>query len=276
VVITGVGLHSGIKTGLILTPLPPNSGIIFGDISTGRQVKADLDYVESTEFCTMLKFGSTSVKTIEHIMAALHMYGISNALIKVGDEVPIMDGSAVELCDLIENGGIEDQHEPVEPITVNKTIAVGEPEGDNPFLMIEPSDRLEIEYRMDYPPPVGRLKTTYVADGVESFKSEIAPARTFGFVKQIKQVAKQGFAEGGRLTNVILIDDERVINTTLRFEDEFARHKILDFIGDSYLLGRPLMGKVTANMTGHTQNVMLLKEIRSSLGIHGNVAATGA
>lgn len=270
VVLTGVGLHSGIKTGLILTPLPPNSGIIFGDISTGRQVKADIDYVESTAFCTMLKFGTTHVKTIEHIMATLHMYGITNALIKVGDEVPIMDGSAIELCGLIESAGIELQNEPVAPIIVDRTFSVGDPAKKGKFLTIEPADRLIVEYRMDYPPPVGKLRTTFSADSIEKFKSDIAPARTFGFVNEIKKIAKEGFAEGGRLTNIILIDDERVINTSLRFEDEFARHKILDFIGDSYLLGRPLVGKVTANMTGHTENVTLLNLIRSSLGKRGN------
>ncbi|MFQ5432688.1 MAG: UDP-3-O-acyl-N-acetylglucosamine deacetylase [Nitrospinota bacterium] len=273
VVLTGVGLHSGIKTGLILTPLPPNSGIIFGDISTGRQVPANLDNVRSTEFCTMLKFGAARVMTIEHIMATLHMYGITNALIKVGDEVPIMDGSAAELCELIENAGIKNQHETMVPITVDRKITIGEPADDKKFLTIEPADRLIIEYRMDYPPPVGKMKTTFKADSVENFKTEIAPARTFGFVDEIKKIAKKGFAKGGRLTNVILIDDERVINTSLRFEDEFARHKILDFIGDAYLLGRPLYGKVTANMTGHTENVMLLNVIRSSLDMPGNGAS---
>ena len=276
VVITGVGLHSGIKTGLILTPLPPNSGIIFGDISTGRQVPANLDNVQSTHFCTMLKFGAAQVMTIEHIMATLHMYGITNALIKVGDEVPIMDGSAAELCELIESGGIEDQHEPIIPITVEKKITVGESDDGRKFLTIEPADRLIIEYRMDYPQPVGKMTTIFKADSVENFKTEIAPARTFGFVDEIKKIAKKGLGQGGRLTNIILIDDERVINTSLRFEDEFARHKILDFIGDSYLLGRPLYGKITASMTGHTENVLLLDAIRSSLGMPGNVAASSA
>ena len=276
VVLTGVGLHSGIKTGLILTPLPPNSGIIFGDISTGRQVPANLDNVRSTEFCTMLKFGVAQVMTIEHIMATLHMYGITNALIKVGDEVPIMDGSAVELCELIESAGIENQHELVIPIIIDKKITIGEPADDRKFITIEPADKLIIEYRMDYPPPVGKMRTTFKADSAENFKTEIAPARTFGFVDEIKKIAKKGLGQGGRLTNVILIDDERVINTSLRFEDEFARHKILDFIGDAYLLGRPLYGKVTANMTGHTENVLLLNAIRSLLGMPGNVASGSA
>ncbi|GMT42804.1 MAG: hypothetical protein IEMM0002_1215 [bacterium] len=278
-VITGVGLHTGIKTGLILSPLPANSGIIFSDISSGRQVIASVDYVESTDYCTTLKFGATYIKTIEHIMATLHMYGLTNVLVKVGEEVPILDGSAAELCELIENAGIQEQHEEVEPVSVDRTYMVGEGDGGDDkkkFLKIEPSDRLVIEYRMDYPPPVGRIRTTFKADGIENFKNEIASARTFGFVSHIKRVEKPGFAEGGKLNNIILMDDGRIINTTLRFEDEFARHKILDILGDIYLLGRPVTGRITANMTGHTENIELLRKIRSSLVKPGNVAAGSA
>lgn len=275
-VITGLGLHTGFKTGLILSPLSANSGIIFSDISSGRQVMASLDCVESTDYCTTLKFGAKYVKTIEHIMATLHMYGLTNLLIKVGEEVPILDGSAAEFCELIENAGIKSQHEPVEPFSVDKTFVIGDETGGGKFLKIEPSDKLEVEYRMDYPPPVGRIRAAFSADSIESFKTEIAPARTFGFVDHIKNIKKPGFAEGGKLDNFILIDDGRVINTTLRFEDEFARHKILDLLGDIYLLGRPITGKITANMTGHTENVELLRKIRSSSEKLGNAAVASA
>lgn len=264
-VLTGLGIHSGIKTGLILSPLPPNSGIIFSDISTGRQVRALLDFVESTDYSTTLRMGITCIRTIEHFMATLHMYGITNALVKVGEEVPIMDGSAVRFCELMENAGIADQEEPVEPIVVKEKITVGENAEDGKFLTIEPSDRLIVEYRMDYPPPVGKIRASFKSGVSKNFKTEIAPARTFGFVKQLKQIIGKGVGEGGNLDNFILIDDQRVINTTLRFDDEFARHKILDILGDIYLLGRPLIGKITASMTGHTENIALLRKIRHSL-----------
>ena len=264
VVLCGLGLHSGIKTGIILAPLPTNSGIIFGDISSGRQVKANIEYVESTEYATTLKFGAIGVRTIEHIMATLHMFGITNALLKVGDEVPIMDGSASQLCDLVESAGIVEQEGTLEPVVIKEPILIGEIGDQKKYLLAEPCDRLVVEYRMDYPPPVGQQRAVYdAAGGLAAFRSDIAPARTFGFVEQIKKFEKKGFAEGGKLSNVILIDDERVINTTLRFENEFSRHKVLDILGDIYLAGRPVVGKITGNMTGHTENVLLTRKINA-------------
>ncbi|MBI3580668.1 MAG: UDP-3-O-[3-hydroxymyristoyl] N-acetylglucosamine deacetylase [Nitrospinae bacterium] len=260
VVLCGLGLHSGIKTGVIIAPLPPNSGIIFGDIATGRQVRAVVDFVESTEYATKLTHGSISVRTIEHIMATLNIYGITNALIKVGEEVPIMDGSAIQLCDLIESAGVAEQSGDVEPIVLREPILVGNM--DKKYVLAEPCDRLVVEYRLDYPPPVGKQTAVYdAASGAEGFRANIAPARTFGFVEQIKKFEGKGFAEGGKLSNFILIDDERVINTTLRFENEFACHKALDLLGDIYLLGRPLFAKITASMSGHTENIQLARRI---------------
>jgi UDP-3-O-acyl N-acetylglucosamine deacetylase len=255
-----LGLHSGIKTGIILAPLPANSGIIFGDIASGRQVKAVVDFVESTEYATKLTFGTISVRTIEHIMATLNAYGITNALIKVGEEVPIMDGSAIQLCDLVESAGIVGQNETIDPIVIKEPILVGDI--NKRFILAEPFDRLVAEYRLDYPPPVGKQTAVYdSANGVESYRAEIAPARTYGFVEQIKKFEGKGFAQGGKLSNFILIDDERILNTTLRFENEFASHKTLDLLGDIYLLGRPVVAKITANMTGHTENIMLTRRI---------------
>jgi UDP-3-O-acyl N-acetylglucosamine deacetylase len=255
-----LGLHSGLKTGVILAPLPANSGIIFGDISSGRQVKAVVDFVESTEYATKLQQGTVSFRTIEHLMATLNAYGITNALIKVGEEVPIMDGSAVQLCDLVESAGIVEQGETVEPVVIKEPILIGDK--NKKFILAEPCDRLMVEYRLDYPQPVGKQTAFYdSSEGVDGFKSGVAPARTFGFVDQIKKFEGKGFAEGGKLSNFILIDDERVINTTLRFDNEFSRHKTLDFLGDIYLVGRPVLAKFTANMTGHTENILLTRRI---------------
>jgi len=265
VVLTGLGLHSGTKTGLIISPLPPRSGIIFGDISSGRQVVASVDHVDTTGYATSIKFGSTSVKTIEHIMATLHIYGITNALLKVNDEVPIMDGSAAAFCKLIEHAGVIDQDDEIEPIVITQPITIESKDNSAKSLRIEPADKLEILYHMDYPQPVGKMDAYFKMNGLEYFKTEIAPARTFGFVSDIKNFEKEGLAEGGKLTNVILVDDEKIVNTTLRFEDEFARHKILDILGDMYLLGRPLIGKITAKLTGHTENIAILKKIRETL-----------
>lgn len=267
-VLSGRGLHSGIKTGLILSPLPPDSGIIFGNIADEETIPAHLDYVESTEYATALRKGNARATTIEHVMATLHAYRISNVLIKINNEVPIMDGSAVDFCQLIEDAGIEEQEAELDEIVVSRRYAVGEIGADQKYICIDPADTLTIHYTLHYPSPVGRQEYTFVFENEQSFKTEIAPARTFGFLKDIEALEKKGLASGGRLDNFILIDDEKIINTELRFPDEFVRHKILDLMGDLYLLGLPIRGKITANMTGHTQNCELLRLLRDNLQLH--------
>ncbi|MEE9258024.1 MAG: UDP-3-O-acyl-N-acetylglucosamine deacetylase [Nitrospinaceae bacterium] len=264
VVLCGSGLHSGIKTGLILKPLPPGSGIIFGDISSGQTISAKLENVMSTDYSTCLKKGLVSVATIEHIMAVLHMYRISNLLIKVGDEAPVMDGSAKDFCELIEDGEFEDQHEPHDEIVIDKTYTFGSKEKGGVHITVEPADRFTVTYHMEYPEPIGIQDYTYTFEGEESFKKEIAPARTFGFMEDVAQLTKMGFASGGKLDNFILLGDNKVLNTKLRYKDEFVRHKILDILGDFYLLGKPIRGKITACKSGHTENIGVLKQIQEN------------
>ena len=260
IVIGGQGLHSGGKTGIILSPLPANSGIIFTGLSSEEMVPAHLDYVYSTDYATTLKRGHVSIMTIEHLMAVLHIYRISNLLIKIGSEVPIMDGSAADFCQMIEDGGIEDQDETMDDIIIDNVYSVGNPENGR-YISIEPAHELTIHYVMDYPPPIGKQEASFVLDSPEVFRKEVAPARTYGSVKDYGKLEEMGLARGGRLSNVVLIDEEKVINTSLRFANEFARHKILYITGDLYLLGRPVKGKVFARMTGHTENILLLKKI---------------
>ena len=231
VVAHGRGLHSGIKSGLILHPLPPGRGIVFANLSSADSVPAHLDYVDSTGYATTLHYEGMTVRTVEHLLATLHAYGITNLLIKVQGEVPVMDGSALELCQLLDGAGIEEQGEEVSEIIIEKPLAVGEDRPDSERIVIEPADQLSIHYTLLYPSPVGRQEYEYVHHGPESFRSEIAPARTFGFVKDMKAMAAMGLASGGRLDNCILIDDEKIVNTTLRFPEELARHKILDIMG---------------------------------------------
>ena len=152
----------------------------------------------------------------------------------------------------------------VEEIVINRRIMVGKEDGES--IAIEPADCFGISYTLLYPHPVGLQQYTYIHSGPQSFRDEIAPARTFGFLRDMKQLATMGLASGGRLDNCVLIDDEKVVNTALRFPDEFARHKILDIMGDAYLLGRPLRGMITARMTGHSDNIALLREIQQDDG----------
>ena len=259
VVLCGSGLHKGLKTGLILQPAAPGSGIIFSDISSGQTIPARLENIMSTDYSTTLHKGRSSVATIEHIMAVLHMYHITNLLIKIGDEVPVMDGSAKDFCELIEDGEFEEQDEFYQELIIDKKYTFGSQEKGAPYISIEPSDTFRVSYHMEYPAPIGVMDHTFEYVDEENFKKEIAPARTFGFMQDIAQLTKMGFASGGNLDNFILLGDEKVINTELRFEDEFPRHKILDVLGDFYLLGRPIRGHIRANKSGHTQNIGLLK-----------------
>ena len=260
-VLCGSGLHLGIKTGLILQPLPPGSGIIFGDISSGQTIPANIENIMSTDYSTSLQKGRSSVATIEHIMAVLHMYRITNLLIKIGDEVPVMDGSAKDFCELIEDGEFEDQDEFYQELIIDKTYTFGPQEKGEPHISIEPCDTFKVSYHMEYPAPIGVMDHTFEYKDEENFKKEIAPARTFGFMQDVAQLTKMGFASGGKLDNFILLGDGKVINTQLRFENEFPRHKILDILGDFYLLGKPIRGHIHAHKSGHTQNIGLLKTL---------------
>ncbi len=264
VLLCGQGLHSGLKTGLILSPLPPNSGIQFGSITSDESVPALVDYVASTEHATTLRKGHALARTIEHLMAVLHAYRVTNLLIKLSDEVPIMDGSAKDFCQLIEDEGIEEQDAFQEPLSVKESLEVNGRPGENgtPTLRIEPASKLTIHYQLSYPPPIGVQEISFTLSGTKAFREEIAPARTFGFLREVEQLERMGLAGGGRLDNVILVDDEKVINTSLRFPDEFVRHKVLDLIGDLYLLGRPVLGRITARMSGHTENIALVRKLQ--------------
>jgi UDP-3-O-[3-hydroxymyristoyl] N-acetylglucosamine deacetylase len=265
VVASGTGLHSGVKTGLILQPLPPGNGIVFTSLSTDTTVPAQVDFVDSTGYATTLHRNGVTAKTVEHLLATFHAYGVTNLLVKMQGEVPTMDGSALEFCRLLDSVGVVDQGGTVEEIVINRRIVIGT-EGEE-FIAIEPAGHFGISYTLVYPHPVGVQQFTYIHESPESFRDTIAPARTFAFLRDMKQLAAMGLASGGRLDNCILIDDEKVVNTTLRFPDEFVRHKILDIMGDIYLLGRPIRGMITARKTGHSDNIALVREIKKTIGL---------
>ncbi len=257
-IVYGLGLHSGKKSGLMLEPLPPNSGIHFVAVNDQSPVAAHVDNVSSTGFATTLKGANSSFSTIEHLMSALHAYKISNLLVKCNGEVPVLDGSAREFCSLIESTGVTMQDGDWYSIRPDKVIRVG---NDREYIQFEPGDGLVIDYTLDYPEPLGRINACFELSSAEVFRDEIAPCRTFGFVKDIGYLQQQGYALGGRFDNFILFSPEGPINDKLRFIDEPVRHKILDAMGDLFLLGRPLEGKITAHMTGHSDNVLLAREI---------------
>jgi UDP-3-O-[3-hydroxymyristoyl] N-acetylglucosamine deacetylase len=261
-VLYGQGLHSGRKSGLIFEPLGPDSGIHFVGFSDNRAIPAHLDFVESTGYATTIHLGTTHVATIEHVMSALNAYGVSNLLIKCNGEVPVLDGSSLEFCSLFEEVGFENQAGDWYGIRVGEPFMV---DAGRASIRIEPCDAFEIDYTLEYPAPVGRQRFVFRLDDPAAYRKEIAPARTFGFARDIGQLQRQGLALGGRFDNFVLFGEDGPINDALRFPDEPVRHKIMDMIGDLYLLGRRLQARVVAHMTGHTQNIALLKKIRESL-----------
>ena len=262
-VLYGLGLHSGSRTGMALQPLPPDSGIQFVTLPTGTLIPAHVDAVADTDYATTLAGEGESIRTVEHLLSALHTYGVTNLLVKVHGEIPVLDGSALEFCKTLEEIGLEEQSERRRELVIDRRFEVN---GGEKSLAIEPYDGFAVSYFLRYPPPVGEQFYEFVGADAERYKREIAPARTFGFMRDLKMMNELGLGSGGRLDNFILVGEDEVLNTELRFPDEFARHKILDIIGDLYLLSFPIRGRITARLTGHRDNIALLRAIRDSAG----------
>jgi len=269
VVLNGTGLLSGRNTGVILSPLGINEGILFQTLD-GQTIRGHITSLEdfsqtdsSKTFSansTTLDNGRRRVRTVEHLMASLCMYGITNVLIKVDEEIPNVDGSAKDFCDLIDEAGIEEQPAFTKTAVVRRKIAVGNEEKSEKHLYAEPFDGFEIAMRVDYPPPIGEQMLTFNPER-GSFARDIAPARSFNTFENIEMAQKLGKVGSGYLNSHIIMHDGKVINTQLRYPDEFVRHKILDLIGDLYLLGLPLKGRIIANMTSHGYNQALTERL---------------
>lgn len=257
-VLYGLGLHSGTRTGMVLQPLPPDSGIHFVTLPSGAHIPAHVSAVTETDYATTLYGGGDRIRTVEHLLSALHAYGITNLLIKVHGEIPVLDGSALEFCQAFEEIGVEEQEKPRKELVIDRTYRVGDGEKS---LTLEPWDGFAVSYLLRYPPPVGEQEYEFELTGVAAYKELVAPARTFGFMRDLAMIQELGLGSGGRLDNFILVGEDDVINTELRFPDEFVRHKILDVIGDLYLLGYPLRGRVTARLTGHRDNIAIVRKL---------------
>ncbi len=269
VVLNGVGLLSGRKTGIILSPLGVNEGIIFQTLD-GQTIRGHITSLENfsktissktfSANSTTLDNGRQQVRTVEHLMAIFSIYGITNVLIKVNDEVPNIDGSAKDFCDLIAQAGIEEQPAFTRVAVIRQKIGVGIEERHEKHLYAEPFEGFEILMRVDYPSPIGEQVFTFNPEK-ESFAKEIAPARSFNTFENIEMAQRLGKVGSGYLNSHIIMHGGKVINTELRYPDEFVRHKILDLIGDLYLLGFSVRGRITANMTSHGYNQALAKRL---------------
>ncbi len=273
VVLNGVGLLSGKKTGIILSPLGVNEGIVFQTLD-GQTISGHITSLENfsqtvsaktfSANSTTLDNGRQQVRTVEHLMAIFSIYGITNVLIRVNDEVPNIDGSAKDFCDLITQAGIEEQPAFTRVAAVRQKIGVGVDERHEKHIYAEPFEGFEIIMRVDYPSPIGEQIFTFNPEN-DSFAEEIAPARSFNTFENIEMAQRLGKVGSGYLNSHIIMHGGKVINTELRYPDEFVRHKILDLIGDLYLLGFSIRGRITANMTSHGYNQAMVQRMYQAI-----------
>jgi UDP-3-O-[3-hydroxymyristoyl] N-acetylglucosamine deacetylase len=260
----GLGLHSGVKTGMVIKPLPPGKGIRFENISEPGYIPARIEYLDTSSYATSIRKDNLEAKTIEHLMAVLHAAGITNLEIKINKEVPIVDGSAVTFCEFIRKTGVVSQEALIPEIIIDRTFIIGDEEPEGKYIKVEPCDTFSVKYTLIYPKPLGTMTYEFEMNSFENFEKEIAPARTYGFVEEFSKLSQMGLAEGGRVDNFIMIDKGNILNTQLRFKEELPRHKILDIIGDFYLLGHPIRGKIIAQKTGHTENTQMVNLIKET------------
>jgi UDP-3-O-[3-hydroxymyristoyl] N-acetylglucosamine deacetylase len=261
---TGVGLHTGARVDLVLRPAASDAGITFHrvDLPTAVAIPANARYVGDTRLSSTLKQGGASISTVEHVMSALAGLGIDNVHIDVaGPEIPIMDGSAAPFVFLLQSAGIVEQNAAKKYLTIVQPVEVRD--GDK-WARFDPFYGFKLDFTIDFPHPMfGSENRQVVIDFAEhSYVKEVARARTFGFMQDVEAMRAAGLGLGGSLQNAIVLDDFRVLNAEgLRYDNEFVKHKVLDAIGDLYLLGHPLIGQYTAFKSGHALNNALARTL---------------
>ncbi len=261
---TGVGLHTGEKVHLTLRPAQPGTGIVFRrtDLEPPVEIKADPYAVHDTRLSSCLEHDGARVQTVEHLMSALAGLGIDNLWVDVtAPEVPIMDGSAGPFVFLLQSAGIEEQAAPKRFIRILQPVEVRD---DDKWVRFEPYNGFRLELAIDYAHPVfdASAQKVVVDFSTTSYVKEVARARTFGFMQDVESMRAQGLALGGSLDNAIVMDEYRVLNSDgLRYDNEFVKHKVLDAIGDLYLLGHPLIGAFSGHKSGHAMNNRLLRAL---------------
>ncbi len=261
---TGVGLHTGEKIYLTLKPAPIDTGIIFRrvDLDPVAEIPALAEYVGDTRLSSTLIDGDVRISTVEHLLSAMAGLGIDNAYIELSaSEVPIMDGSAGPFVFLIQSAGVLEQEAPKRFIRIKKPILV---EDGDKWAKFEPFEGFKVSFTIDFDHPVfqNRAKQAEVDFSTTSFVREVSRARTFGFMRDIELLRSHNLALGGSLDNAVVVDDYRILNDDgLRYEDEFVKHKMLDAIGDLYLLGCSLIGAFSGYKSGHALNNKLLRAL---------------
>jgi UDP-3-O-[3-hydroxymyristoyl] N-acetylglucosamine deacetylase len=261
---TGVGLHTGVRVELVLRPAAPDTGVVFHrvDLTPPVAVPADARHVGDTRLSSTLKHQGASISTVEHILSALAGLGIDNLHIDIaGPEIPIMDGSAAPFVFLLHSAGIVEQDAPKRYLRIVAPVEVKD--GDK-WARFDPFNGFKLDFTIDFPHPVfGSENRHVVIDFAEhSYVKEVARARTFGFMQDVEAMRAAGLALGGSLQNAVVLDEFRVLNAEgLRYDNEFVKHKVLDAIGDLYLLGHPMIGQYTAYKSGHGLNNALARSL---------------
>ncbi|MCL7420441.1 MAG: UDP-3-O-acyl-N-acetylglucosamine deacetylase [Methylobacter sp.] len=261
---TGVGLHTGDKVYLTLRPAEPNTGIKFRRVDLDEPIVIDAspENVGETMLSTTLVAGNVKISTIEHLLSAFAGLGIDNAIVDVSAaEVPIMDGSAGPFVFLLQSAGVDEQDSPKQYIRIKRAIRV---EDGDKWAAFEPFEGFKVTFTIDFEHPAfaDHVKTATMDFSSTTFVKEVSRARTFGFMKDIDMLRQNNLALGGSLDNAIVVDDDKVLNEDgLRYADEFVKHKILDAIGDLYLLGHSLIGAFTGYKSGHGLNNKLLRTL---------------
>ena len=265
---SGVGLHGGVKVNMCLRPAAPETGIVFRrvDLPEPVEIRASALAIGDTRMCSCLECetsqGKIKVGTVEHLMSALSGLGIDNAYIDLdAPEVPILDGSAAPFVFLIQSAGIEEQNAPKRFIRIKETLEVRE--GDK-WARFDPHEGFKLSFSIvfNHPAISKSAQSAQMDFSTQSFLKEIARARTFGFMQEVEYLRENGLALGGGLENAIVLDEFRVLNSDgLRYADEFAKHKVLDAIGDLYLIGHPLLAAFSAHKSGHALNNLLAREL---------------
>ncbi len=266
---TGVGLHTGRKVAMALRPAQPDTGIVFRriDLAVPVDIPARAELVGETRLCSCLVQDGVKVYTVEHLMSALAGLGVDNVHVDLdGPEVPIMDGSAAPFALLLQQAGIASQAAPKRFLRVTRRVEVRDGEKS---ARLEPHDGFRLSFSIAYDHPViEKSATALTLDFAEtSYLKEVARARTYGFMHEVEELRESGLALGGGLDNAVVLDEYRVLNAEgLRFADEFIRHKLLDAVGDLYLLGKPLLAAFSAHKSGHALNNRLLRVLQSDPG----------
>jgi UDP-3-O-[3-hydroxymyristoyl] N-acetylglucosamine deacetylase len=255
----GIGLHKGVPVKLRLEPMEEDCGIVFYRADKGVSIPLKPESVVDTKMATVIGKEGVVVSTIEHLMSAVYAFGIDNLRIIVdNDEVPIMDGSAVSFVMMIEEAGIKELDAPKKFLKITKEVEIAD---GSKFARLKPSEKIKFDFEINFDHPViGNQKYSFNFS-TKNYVEEIARARTFGFLKEVQYLRSIGLALGGSLDNAIVLDDKKILNDSLRFDDEFVRHKILDAIGDMSLIGHNIIGSYEAFASGHHLNHLLTKKV---------------